>query len=288
MRTLEAVRIVLRGIGQVIFQNNALSGAVMLAGVFCSSCAAGFMALGGAMVGTMTASLLRFDRIAIRNGLYGFNATLVGIALVCFLPSWSIALLCLVPAAAFSTLLTNWFSRQTPLPTLTAPFVVTTWVILCVKSFFLDLPCPPVERASESVHILQALSMSFGQIMLQGQSLLTGALFLLAIGVNSWRIALQSFGAAFASLLVLLIPSVSPALVNSGMHGYNAILAFLAVASVVKVRRGAYLLAALALLLSLAFQYVGLRMGLSTLTAPFVLSVWIVVLIDRVLTKRNI
>lgn len=287
MRIWEAVRIVLRGVGQVIFQNNALSGAIMLAGLFCNSCAAGFMALGAAIISPLTACLLGFDRVAIRSGLYGFNGTLIGIALVCFLPSWPLALLCLVPAAAFSTLLTNWFGRQTLLPTLTSPFVVTTWLLLLAKSFFFDSPSPSVKVASEPVHLLQALSLSYGQIMLQGQSIVTGGLFLLAIVVNSWRMALQSLLASFVSLLVILIPLESLTSVNSGLYGYNAILAFLAVASVVKARRGVYFFAMLALLLSLAIQYLGLRLGLPTLTAPFVLSVWMVMLVDRALPKRK-
>ena len=62
------------------------------------------------------------------------------------------------------------------------------------------------------------------------------------------------------------------------MYGYNAILAVLAVANILGVASCTYVKALIALLLSLLMQYAGLHMGFVTLTAPFVLSVWLVAL----------
>ena len=71
---------VFRGIGQVFFKENALTGALFALGIALSS---PLMALGGVVgsaIGTATARVLKFDESDLRAGIYGFNSTLVGIA----------------------------------------------------------------------------------------------------------------------------------------------------------------------------------------------------------------
>ncbi len=283
-RILETLKVLLKGVGQVMFQENALSGALMLLGIFLNSWRMGLAAMGGVCASTLTAWVLGYDREPIRRGLYGFNGTLVGIAVICFMPFSYLSIIFLLLGAALSTVVTHLFTRQQLLPTLTAPFVLTTWLIIFVKSLLLDDGAVKSGSVDDSVHILSAMSLSYGQIMLQGGSLFTGLLFLLAILVNSRAMALQSVIAMLLSLLVVLVPSVvSTDSVNSGLYGYNSILTFLAIESVVEMkhrkRRG--VLALLAMVISIILQYAGLNAGLVTLTAPFVLAVWLVVLIDR-------
>lgn len=81
----EGLFIIARGIGQVMFQNNALSGLLMLAGIACNSWILALLALAGNIVSTLTACLCKYSREDIRNGLYGFNGTLVGIAIGVFM-----------------------------------------------------------------------------------------------------------------------------------------------------------------------------------------------------------
>lgn len=284
-KILETLKVLLKGVGQVIFQENALSGALMLLGIFLNSWRMGLAAMGGVCASTLTAWGLGYDRGPIRKGLYGFNGTLVGIAVICFMPFSYVSVLFLLVGAALSTVVTHLFARQQLLPTLTAPFVLITWLIIFVKSLLLSDGAVQSGSVDDSVNILSAMSLSYGQIMLQGGSLFTGLLFLLAILVNSRAMALQSVIAMLLSLLVVLIPSViSTDSVNSGLYGYNSILTFLAIESVVemKCRRRRSVLALLSMVISIILQYAGLKAGLVTLTAPFVLAVWIVVLIDRV------
>ena len=75
-----------RGVGQVMFQNNALSGLLMLAGILLNSWQMALLAIAGNVVSTLTACLSGYSREDIRNGLYGFNGTLVGIAIGVFMP----------------------------------------------------------------------------------------------------------------------------------------------------------------------------------------------------------
>src|SRR5215831_4814804 len=73
-----------RGIGQVFFQENALTGALFVLGIALGS---PLMALGvivGSAIGWATAWLLRFDESEVKAGIYGFNSALVGIATLFF------------------------------------------------------------------------------------------------------------------------------------------------------------------------------------------------------------
>jgi urea transporter len=85
-----AVRFVdinLRGVGQVMFQDNPLSGALFLAAIAWGSFAAGVpqVLFGGLVAATLTTQWLHVDKAALRAGLYGFNGFLVGLALATFI-----------------------------------------------------------------------------------------------------------------------------------------------------------------------------------------------------------
>ena len=74
------ISVILRGVGQVFFQNNALSGLLMLAGIAIGDWRAALLALAGNVAGNLTAVAGRYLPKEIGDGLYGFNGTLVGIA----------------------------------------------------------------------------------------------------------------------------------------------------------------------------------------------------------------
>lgn len=102
----ENISIIGRGIGQVMFQNNALSGIIRLIGIICNSWQLAILAVAGTVVGTIAASLLNYDKEDIRAGLYGFNGTLVGIAIGVFMEINIISVALLVIGAAISSGLT--------------------------------------------------------------------------------------------------------------------------------------------------------------------------------------
>lgn len=284
---MQMIKSTLRGVGQVMFQGNALSGALMLAGIACNSLLMCLFALAGSAIGTCTAVALRYDAGRIRDGLYGFNAALVGIAVPCFMPIHAGSVLLMVVACVLSALVTRMFERQQLLPALTAPFVLITWAMLLLGHIFpqLQLPAMTAADTTESFSVVRAASLSFGQIMLQGNNLLTGLLFLLAICVNSRKMDVESLVACALCLAVVCVPGVSTTSVNNGMYGYNAILAVLAVANILGIGSCTYVKALVALILSLLMQYAGLHMGIVTLTAPFVLSVWLVALYHTFVVK---
>lgn len=122
-----------RGVGQVMFQENALSGGLMLAGIAYNSWLMALAALLGTAASSFAAILFGFDKQAIQRGLYGFNGTLVGIAVVFLrLSVWSIALL--IVGAVLSTLIVRLFSLQRHFSGCTAPFVLAIWITLSIRA----------------------------------------------------------------------------------------------------------------------------------------------------------
>src|SRR6478672_11004749 len=83
-RIPEPLRSGLRGIGQVFFQENALTGACFILGIAVSSPSMATGAVVGSAIGTATAWLLKFDKGELSAGIYRFNATLMGIATLFF------------------------------------------------------------------------------------------------------------------------------------------------------------------------------------------------------------
>lgn len=76
---------VLRGVSQVMLQNNVLTGLLFLVGIFSHSPLFGAAVLVGTTVSTLTAVFLKADSSQTREGLFGFNGALVAIALIYFL-----------------------------------------------------------------------------------------------------------------------------------------------------------------------------------------------------------
>ena len=105
-----------RGVGQVMFQNNALSGALMLVGILLNSWQMALLAVAGNVISTLTAYISGYSREDINNGLYGFNGTLVGIAVGVFMSVTVGSLVWLVLASCLSTWIARLLGLQRFLP----------------------------------------------------------------------------------------------------------------------------------------------------------------------------
>ena len=271
MFTLRNLWIVpMRGVGQVLFQENALSGALMLLGIAVGSPTAALLALAGNVLGNLAARVFRYPVADIERGLYGFNGTLVGIAVGVFFPlGWQAALL-LVAGSVASSPIARIFARCR-IPGFTAPFILSTWLLLGIASG----GTAAIETAPEW---LQALSLHFGQVMFEGRSLLTGALFLAGIAVNERRGALYALWGALLPLGMAFFADDYAAF-NAGLYGYNGVLCAIALAG---PSAWDFARATCAVLLSIALQWSGMQAGIVTLTAPFVMAVWVVMAADRI------
>lgn len=271
----EELRIIGRGVGQVFFQNNALSGLLILAGIACNAWSPALMALAGNIAGVLTARLSEYPDREIRDGLYGFNGTLVGIAAGVFLRPGTLPLTIMLITAALSTPVARLFVRAGRLPGFTAPFILCVWTMLAVCHWFAPslLLTVPTAEAETSALVGRAFCLHLGQVMFQDKTCLCGLLFLAGIAVNSRTNALYAVWGATLPLATIWLCEADYAAFNAGMLGYNGVLA--AIATGDRTRCG-FGLATLAVVLATALQLAGGALGLTTLTAPFVLAVWTV------------
>jgi urea transporter len=269
----EWVKVTLRGVGQVMFQDHALSGLLFLLGIAAASPLMAAGGLAGAAIGTATAWLLRFDPREIRDGIYGFNATLVGVATFFFLKPVALAVVLMVVGSAASTVIT-WASRRyLPFPTYTAPFIVTTWAIVWVADR-LGLPRAVSPPPPTTFDIFTSFTEGFSEVFLQANQV-TGLFFLAALAVSNWRHAVLGVLGSFLGMLVAFYHRDLAGEISIGIYGYNGTLAAIGL----YLWRPSLLIPILGILISTPITEFFPLTGLPTLTAPFVLACWIVIAI---------
>ncbi|MFO0907662.1 MAG: urea transporter [Isosphaeraceae bacterium] len=269
----------LRGVGQVFFQENALTGALFVLGIAMGSPLMAVGAVLGTAIGTATARALRFDEGETTAGIYGFNATLVGVASLFFLKLSAITLALLVVGCVVSTILTRLVRRHVPFPTYTAPFIVTTWVIVLVGPAIGAAqvePGPPI-----SAGFVTAVAHGVGQVMFQA-SIWTALLFLVGIAINDREHAAWTVVGSVVGLLVALYHHDTPEEAAAlGLYGYNAALTAIAVF----LWRRSLIPPLLGILLSVPLTEHFPIPGVPALTAPFVLATWVVLTLGWVEAK---
>ena len=264
-----------RGIGQVMFQNNALSGLFMLIGIFLNSWQMGILAVCGNIISTLTAHFSGYKYDDIKNGLYGFNGTSVG------------SLIMLIIASALSTWIAYFFNQQRLIPGFTAPFILAVWGMLGVCSWLIpDLLSVSytVIDTTQNINYFQAFCLGIGQVMFQGNTILSGLCFLIGILINSRKASLYTILGALLPIPLAILLEVDATDLNAGLMGYNGVLCAIALGGT-GWESGVW--AGCSVLLSTVLQILGMSLGITTLTAPFVISVWIILMIQKVIRTQN-
>jgi len=292
-----------------MFQNNPLTGLLFLVGIFVNSAKLGGAGLLGLAASTLAAYLLGADRALIRNGLFGFNGILVGIGLAFFLEWDPLLAVYIVLGGAVSTIvmmaLANFFAPW-DVPALTAPFVLTAWLLLfavyqfahirpslliapvpldpqaLVQTELRELPTGVGPAGLTAANLAHGFFRGVGEVMFQ-DNLITGAIFLLAILVNS-RIsaAFAALGSAIGLLTALALGG-DGSLIYHGLYGFNPVLSAIALGGLFFVftwRLAVYALVA-AVFTAIAFAAIAVFLspiGMPALTAPFVLVTWLFLL----------
>lgn len=265
----------LRGVGQIMLQNSVLTGVLFLLGIAINSLLLALGMIVGLLVGTITAKLLKYDRAAIDDGLYGFNAALVGIAMLVFFESSVLVWTGLVLLAVLSTILMNVFLRN-KLPAFTFPFVLCLWVALGISYLIIPIDAPgegylaPLIDYSVELN-LKDFGFGFGEVIFQA-SMISGVVFFLAVYMNNPNGALYGLAGTFAAIAfaVMLMGKVDE--VQQGWFTFNAVLSAIAMSGPDR-RDGAFVL--LAVFISVVIETVMQNLGLIYLTFPFILATWI-------------
>ncbi len=141
------------GLAQTFFQQGALSGLLVAAGLLVASRAAFVAALAGSLIGLGVATAAGMTDAAIRAGLHGYNGVLVGIALgAVFLPRSRASVVLTLAALVVTPLVHAAFAasvRPVGLPPLTFAFVTVTWTFLLLSR---RLQAPPQPAGADDRH----------------------------------------------------------------------------------------------------------------------------------------
>lgn len=287
------VLIIFRGVGQVFFQGNSLSGFLFVLGIALSS---PLMAIGifiGSVIGAGVAWVRNYDRTELESGIFGFNSALVGCATLFLFRPGILTIALMIVGCIIAAVVTRMARLKVPFPTYTAPFVVVTWgVYLSGQALNLN-PNPgasPVVPNLGSSFFVEAVTHGVGQVMFQA-SLWTGLFFLLGVAVSDrWHALLVFAGSAVGMHVALyhftlgadaidperLITRTSFEVIQLGLYGYNATLAPVAI----YLWKRSLVAPLLAMLLTVPLTELVPRLGLPALTAPFVLATWLVLALN--------
>jgi urea transporter len=302
-KPLRFVDVTLRGIGQVMFQDNPLSGLLFFIAIGWGSYASGVpqVAVGGCVAvvaSTLAAYWLRVDEASLKAGLYGFNAYLVGLALATFMAPSTTMWVYVVLGGAVSVVvmlaISNVFKTWS-VSALTAPFVLTAWLLLLATNLFSGLDggaLPPVAQieaispaAANPLRVgdfVGGVFTSITQVFLKGYG--PAALLLLAgLAVNSVASAIFAAVGAVVAVITAHLLGAESELVTAGLLGFNPVLTAIALGAVFYrpgVRVVVYTL--VATVLSVIAQGTMIAFltpfGIPTLTAAFVLVTWLFLL----------
>ncbi|XP_051269130.1 urea transporter 1-like [Dicentrarchus labrax] len=285
---------VFRGVAQVMFVNNPLSGFLIMAGLFLQNPWWALNGLLGTLVSTVSAILLGQNREAASAGLYGYNGTLVGILMAVFsakgswywwllLPNVFMSMLCPVVSGALSSVASKW-----DLPIFTLPFNILVCLHVAAMganhSYFPEVDIqpnyhlPPPNDSIKSLNISQLfLSVPVGVGQVYGcDSPWTGGLILLALLLSSPTICYHAMLGSAAGMLSGLALAAPHKDIYSGLWGYNSALSCIAVGGVFYVITWQTHLLALICAISKLMSV----LALPACTWPFCLSTLIFLLIS--------
>ena len=279
---------VLKGIGQIMLQNNSLTGLCFLAGICYGSFIMGLAAVIAVCTGTFTAMLLKYPQDKINDGIYGFSAALVGAGLSCFFQPNLLIWIAIVIGSVLATVIQH-ICLVKKIPAFTFPFILVTWLFLGISD---DFPAlirhQPASIVTDAGNYLTLFSQSFGQVIFQDHSL-PGVLFIIGIFIN--RPLATCYAIAGIALSVLIAYFLKEPLTDiyKGLLSYNAVLCAITFTGKKKEN---VLMALIAVALSVPIMILLRHWNIPALTFPFVLATWLVLLIkkvkDLVLPNQNI
>lgn len=282
--------IILKGIGQIMLQDNRLTGLFFLCGLFLGSIECGFAAILASFTGSLTAIILKFGRKEIDAGMYGFSAALVGVALTfLFKAEWLIWALILIGSISASLIQHAFIKIK--FPAYTFPFILVTWIIVFFLQQFTHIPPSELFLAKidpEPYSYLFTGIDGFGQVIFQA-GIYSGAIFFLGVFVSSPAAALYGLAASLIGAFLSQLNGQPLDNIYLGLFGFNAVLSAI-VFSGFRKKDGCWVL--IATLLTVWINIFLVRYHLldrfgGVFTFPFVAGTWATLLIQKIIFKRQ-
>ena len=301
---------VFRGIGQVMFANNPLSGIMITIALLIGNWEITLYGLLGTIVSTLTAHLLGFSYHSIRSGLYGYNGCLTGMGISFF--SFSCSPQTIGPVvimSAFSTVfamsISNILVQRLELSPFTFSFQISTWIWLLgalkFRYFFLNGTILSPELLSTLTDKPVLLNVSFPGYSAKDnfvgffstisqvyfvENPYSGAIILLGICICSRILSFFAlFGAVTGQLTAAYLFGLPRATIHAGLWGYNSVLSSEALGGMFFVLYGYRIWfltlcgSIMTVLLQAATSAFLSPVGMPVLTFPFTFVCWVFCLI---------
>lgn len=279
---------ILKGIGQIMLQENRWTGLLFLIGIFMGSWQGGVAVLLSTAAGTFTAMKLKYNQSEINAGLYGFSAALVGVALsFVFQTTWLIWLL-IVLGGALAAIIQHFFIQK-KIPVFTFPFIIITWG--CVFALHHLTQIPPSAAISATAGPTDyddflTCTNAFGEVIFQG-GVLSGVIFFIAVFISSPAAALYGFVGAILGSYVSHMHGEPLDKIHMGLFGFNAVLSAI-VFSGFKKMDGIWVFIAVVVTVLIDDYLVDnniLNAVGGVLTFPFVAGTWVTLLLQKIFLK---
>lgn len=281
----------LNGIGQVYFTPSFMTSLLLLLAISIESLALAFLTLLGASCSYALAFCCYMYANAnkaaydIDSGMYALNGALIGLFIGNFFGVTPLLVLVAVLGALLTVPIASIVFRFKKYRGYTSAFILTSWLIYAIQST-LDLSAfsapdsalmPLISIEANSWFNLPPVVIPFLKGISQVsfiENALSGLVILIAIALNNLKHALWVVASVVLSTVFSHMIGASGALIEQGLYGYNAILATLAL---VFYPRIPWPLTLLGMLLSCVITLGFHELSLLPLTAPFILSTWVVV-----------
>ncbi|CAF1246941.1 unnamed protein product [Rotaria sp. Silwood1] len=240
---------IFRGISQVMFANNPLSGVIITIGLFIGNWELTLYGILGTTCSTLTAHLFHFNYNSIRAGLYGYNGCLTAMAIGYFTFAKSPQIIpFVIIMSIFSTIFYQSISKilvhRLGIPPFTFSFQVSSWIWLLgalkYRYYFINGNILSPTLLTTVVNKPQLLNVSFPGYSVEDNFVgffasiaqvffieypYTGGIILVGVGLCSRILAFFAlFGAVTGQLTAAYLLGLPRNAIYNGLWGYNTVL----------------------------------------------------------------
>ncbi len=296
---MKLIKTTLVGIGQIFLQDNGWSGLLITIGMFFSHWTLGVTCFLGALIGTLTAKVLKAKEGDIEFGLYGFNASL---AYMCVMFTFAtndahatlnganpILWVLGAVAAVIATVIMHVFVTK-GWTAFTFPFVVTCWVLCWAFAKYnvlgLEQTTPALPDYTGTVDAITTPFYGWAEVNF-GAKFLTGVFIFLGLAISSPSVAMWGTAAAtLGGLFAHYVLGIDANVLANGLYSFSPILVACAFVTKSGVSRADFVYIVVGILLAVLIHY-GVSQFMATYTIGFIVATWIMEAVQKAVNKSN-
>ncbi|MDL9977721.1 urea transporter [Microbacterium sp. ASV49] len=278
----------LHGPSQIYFQQNVITGILVLAAFFVADWRMGILALLGCLGGILGGQACRFPLSSVGAGMQSFCGTLVGAAVFAALGGDNIWVYPLALVGGFVTGPVTWlvnalFTRTGlkvfNLPYTTAPFVIVATIIaLSTAKYAVSSPLPHVTNDPLTAFGLSILT-NVSQVVLV-DNLWSGALILIGLFIAGWRVGLAALLGSVVGTLTAFFAGETMNEIANGLANYSGVLTAIALAvTFIKSSVWSWLYSVPWIIVTAIVTLVMHNAGVETYTWPYILTTWVALIV---------